>query len=134
MTTVFTSASAPGPYIGGGTTLWRLIGADMNSTADQAFAKVFSFNNFVIDKIVSMNASISMSVAAGGIYTGTSKGGVAVVAAAQAYVGMTAAAKILNLTLGNTDRRSDLAMYLSLTLAQGAPASCDIYIMGTALS
>ncbi|MCY1166636.1 hypothetical protein D9M73_65820 [compost metagenome] len=134
MTIVVTSAPTPGPYVGGSSVLWRLIGADMNVTTDQAFAKAFSFGNFVIDKIVAMNASASLTLAAGGIYTAASKGGVAIVAAAQLYSSLTAAAKAVSLALANTDKRSDSAIFLNLTVPQGVPATCDIYIIGTALS
>ena len=55
--------------------LWSLTAANMNVTTDQAFAKAFAFTNHVIDRIIATNSSLSLTLAAGGIYTATAKGG-----------------------------------------------------------
>lgn len=114
--------------------LWSLTAANMNSTADQAFTKAFSFTNFAIDRIIVTNASTSLTLAAGGVYTATSKGGTAVVAAAQVFSGLTASGLTLPLTLANTDMRTGANLYLSLTVAQGGAATADLYIIGMAMT
>jgi hypothetical protein len=107
------------------------IGADFNVTTDQAIA--ICSGNYRIKRIVVKNASISLTTAAGGIYTLASKGGSAIVAASQVYSALTAAAKFLDLTLASpatTDLLTTNTLYFSLTTAQGAAATGDIYIIG----
>jgi hypothetical protein len=109
-------------------------GANMNSTADQIIG--MPGGKYIIRKIVIVGASASLTLAAGGIYTATSKGGTVIVAAAQLYSALTAAAKFLDLTLAaivGTDIRTETALYLSLTTSQGGAATADIYIYGDRL-
>lgn len=114
--------------------LWSLIGANMNSTADQAFTKAFSFTNYIIDRIIATNASTSPTLAAGGIYTAASKGGTAVVAAAQVFSGLTASGLVLPLTIANTDLRTGANLFLALTTGQGGAATLDLRIFGYAIT
>jgi hypothetical protein len=116
--------------------LFKLLTANMNSTADQALTRQFQFTNFLITSIRVNNASISLTTAAGGFYTAASKGGVTAVAAAQTYAALTgatlgmeaaiAAAGMATLTTG--------ALFLSLTTAQGSAATADIYVRGVPLT
>ena len=74
--------------------LGSLIGANMNVTTDNVIA-LTSLPVGVgcqVRRITVRNASISLTTAAGGVYTAASKGGVALVAAGQAYSALTAAA------------------------------------------
>src|SRR5882724_9436814 len=64
--------------LGLSTQLWSKLSADMNTTADQAMVKAFNFTNHIIDQILIVNASASLTLAAGGFYTAASKGGVAI--------------------------------------------------------
>ena len=123
------------PQLGTNRLLWSLIGANMNTTADQAFAKAFGFSTFQIERIRVVNASTSLTLAAGGIYGGAGKT-VTLVAAGQLYSGLTGGTLGLDLTalpliLGN---QSLAALYLSLTLGQGAPATADFYVYGWGLT
>lgn len=111
--------------------LGSLIGANMNVTTDQTIT-IFSAN-YIISAIIATNASLSLTLAAGGVYTATSKGGTAVVAAGQVYSALTTATKQLALTLADTDRRTVTPLYLSLTVAQGGAATADIYVYGRPL-
>lgn len=112
--------------------LFSLIGANMNSTADQPFVKVGGFSNYLVSRIVSTNASTPLTSAVGGVYTTASKGGTPIVAASQAYSGQTSSATQLALTIASNNRRAS-APILSLTTAQGATATSDFYLIGTAL-
>ena len=114
--------------------LFKLIGANMNSTSDQAFIKNGGFSRYVINQIIADNASTSLTLAAGGIYTGAGKSGVIVVAAAQAWAALISS--IINLipALANSNSRTEAGLFLSLTVAQGSAATCDFYVYGTALS
>jgi hypothetical protein len=111
--------------------LFALIGANMNVTTDQPLVRQWGFTNYIIDRIVVTNASISLTTAAGGVYSAASKGGTAIVAAGQVYSALTSAPVVLALTLGNTNRRSETPI-LSLTTGQGAAATANIYVFGVA--
>ena len=115
--------------------LGQLIGANMNSTADQQIVIFSAPAKYIIRRIVATNASISLSTAAGGVYPAVSKGGTAIVAAGQAYSGLTASGKFIDLTIasGYTSGGDVLtvgSIYLSLTTAQGTAATADIYVFG----
>ncbi len=116
--------------------LWKKIGADMNVTTDQALTKIGTYTNFLITRIRVVNASISLTTAAGGVYNTAAKGGTALVAAGQAYSTLTAATIGLDLTLAAIANglRSDASLILSLTTGQGAPATADFYVVGIPLS
>lgn len=115
----------------GGILLGTLIGADMNSTADQQITIFSAPAKFIVRRIVVTNASTSLTTAAGGIYPAVSKGGTAVVAAGQAYSGLTTAAGFIDLTLNaNTTVKTAKNFYLSLTTPQGAAATADFYVYG----
>ena len=123
----------------GGILLGKLVSADMNSTADQRIVMFSNPSKFILRRIVVTNASISLTTAAGGVYTAVSKGGVAVVAASQAYSSLTTSALFLDLTLSATGSASTTVkssipnLYLSLTTAQGAAATADVYVYGDIL-
>ncbi|HZQ41356.1 MAG TPA: hypothetical protein VFA87_11195 [Rhizomicrobium sp.] len=112
----------------------RLLGANFNSTADQAIPLfVPAGARFRITKATVENTSVNgMSTAAGGIYNAASKGGTALVAAGQVYTGLTNANTALDLTLAvpNAVQAAAATLYLSLTTPQGAPATADVYLFG----
>jgi len=117
--------------VGAEVLLASLIGADMNSTADQSVD--MPSGDYTIGEILVTNASISLDTAVGGIYTGAGKTGGIVVAATQAYSNLTASTKKDELTLTSTcttDVFSDDPIYVSLTTAQGAAATADFYFYG----
>jgi hypothetical protein len=96
-------------------------------------------SKFILRRIVVTNASISLTTAAGGVYTAASKGGTAVVASSQAYSSLSASTLFLDLTLSTTGSASTTVkssipnLYLSLTTAQGAAATADVYVYGDIL-
>ena len=115
--------------------LGQLISANMNSTADQQIVIFSAPAKYIIRRIVATNASISLTTAAGGVYPAVSKGGTAIVASGQAYSGLTASGKFIDLTIasGYTSGGDVLtvgSIYLSLTTPQGAAATADIYVFG----
>jgi hypothetical protein len=117
--------------------LGKLLGADFNTTNDQAISlfRIGSGKCIVTDIIVA-NASINLSTAQGGFYTGAGKTGTTIVASTQAYNAVDLSNdKWLALTLASaagTDVISSL--YFALTTAQGSAATADIYVYGYALS
>lgn len=129
-------ASTIGMILGNNRLIGTLIGANMNSTADQAFSMTAGAGKYVVRTIVATNASASLVLAVGGIYTATAKGGTAIVAAGQAYSALTTATKSLDLTIaaagiGSTFTASPL--YLALTTGLGSAATADLYIFGDVL-
>lgn len=113
-----------------------LIGANMNVTTDNIIPIATQADLYVIERIVVTNASISLTTAAGGVYTAAAKGGTAIVAAGQVYSALTAATKFVALTLQNSaltdvfDAATQANLYLSLTTGQGAAATADVYVYG----
>jgi len=123
----------------GGILLGKLIGANMDSTADQRIVMFSNPSKFILRRIVVTNASISLTTAAGCVYTAASKGGTAVVASSQAYSSLSASTLFLDLTLNTSGSASTTVkssipnLYLSLTTAQGAAATADVYVYGDIL-
>lgn len=127
--------------------LFLLRGADMQSTADQALAAVGQFHNankslpftkFKITDIFIVRATGATSVACtGGIYTAASKGGTAVITAAQSWLGLTGVDKVVKPTT-NAAYDTDVftlplgasGLFLSLTTGSTAACTADVYVFG----
>lgn len=119
------------PYFHTETLLFRIIGADMNSTADQAFVKLLPFTNYFLRVWRINNASTSLTTAAGGIYTAEAKGGVQLLASSQTYAALTTSAA--GLYAGPPGAGSGIRTetpFLSLTTPQGGAATADFYGYG----
>lgn len=117
-----------GPLIG------LLRAADMNTTDDQVI--ICTPKRYIIRRIIFTNASISLTTAVGGIYTGLVKSGTALVPAGQVYTSLTVPSKFIDATLDGltgTDTFMNQGFYFSLTTPQGAPATADVYIYGDAV-
>ena len=116
----------------------KLIGANFNVTTDQ-FITLSLFGLAPVgtkvypSKIIVTNASIPLTTAAGGVYSAAAKGGTAIVASSQAYSSLTSASIALELTIAAKLAGVTLGVYLSLTTAQGAAATADVYVFGTVL-
>jgi len=115
--------------------LGQLRGANFNVTTDQAIA--INATAYQITSIIVTNCSTSMTLAAGGFYPAASKGGTPIVAATQVYSALTGSTITLNTTIAATPlitRFTVSTIFLSLTTAQGAAATCDVYVVGVDLS
>jgi hypothetical protein len=123
-----------------GALIGRLLGANMNVTTDQPIPMFISPSMaYRPTKISVRNASTSLTTAAGGVYTAVSKGGTAIVAATQAYSSLTGATLNLDLTIvvavvSLTVLPAGTLLYLSLTTAQGAAATADLFLYGDLMS
>jgi hypothetical protein len=114
-----------------------LRGANFNSTADQPMAVPPQIAAYQITGVIVTNCSTSLTLAAGGVYPAASKGGTAIVAAAQLYSALTGSTVLLGLTVAATPlvtRYNAGTLYLSLTTAQGGAATCDLYVIGVDLT
>ena len=106
---------------------------NMNVTTDQTIAinRAQSDRRYIVTRIIMTNASTSLTTAAGGIYNTASKAGTALVAATQAYSTLTTNTRTLNLTLVTPSLSQNAAsLFFSLTTAQGAAATADVYVYG----
>lgn len=122
----------------------QLYAANMNTTADQPIPVSVPSATYMVAEIIVSNPSVSLTTAAGGFYSAASKGGVAIVAAAQAYSGLTTNAanttgNALVLSPSTAGGTTDFGgpqgvspvktIYFSLTTAQGAAATADIRVI-----
>lgn len=130
---VIGGGSPVGQATGGPVRLFELRGANLNSTADQAFAKVGSFTRYQVTGVFTRGVTGNALLAAGGIYTGAAKTGTAIVAAAQAWGALSALDKTLAATVAALTDALQATPNLSLTTAAGGAATADIFIVGVVL-
>lgn len=132
------SGTLPSPAVPGmQRRLGRLTGANFNSVADQAITINAGVTKYLLTGVYVTNCSASLTTAAGGFYPTTAKGGVPVVAAAQVYTALSAATVLLPATITAAGLATALTVstiYLSLSLAQGTAATCDVFLFGADLT
>lgn len=124
------AADLPGSVLVG-----KLIGANFNSTADQA-VPIYCPVPYMLHTVQAINPSVDLSAAVqpvGGIYTAVAKGGAAVVPAASNWGGLTTATKNIVGSLVvfsplQTVLLDKATLYFALTTAHGVAATADIYI------
>lgn len=129
-----------------GASIWRpvtsgvvgsLIGANMNVTTDQVLTgHIVAGVKYSIGRIIVTNCAVSLTTAAGGVYGAAAKGNPIVVAASQVYTALTGTVTqqlILTLAAGGTGNVFSGPLYFSLTTAQGAAATADVYVVGDIL-
>lgn len=123
--------AAPAHAAGLDRLLGLLRGANFNSVLDQAIA-IQDSTKYRLTKITIGNASTSLTTAVGGIYDSPNKAADVIVAAAQGYAALTSASQLMDavLTSYTGQASSEATLYLSLTTAQGAPATADIFVYG----
>lgn len=108
----------------------KLIGADCNSTADQAIPVTSS--RWILDRTTLTNCSTSLTIFRGGVYNATLKpaGGI-LVGATQSYSGCTTPNQFAAgsaVSASATDIQTATTIYWSPTTVQAAPATADVYI------
>ena len=126
--------------------LGSLIGANFNSTADQAIS-LLGTSKFILDDIIITNCSAGLASAAGTFYAGAGKTNLIRGAATSTYTAITASTFVAELSSATTPASSSASgfqfsyftsasqtIYLSLTTAQGSAATCDIYVYGRDLN
>jgi hypothetical protein len=114
--------------------LFQLLGANMQSAADQAMTQLFSGSIWVPTLITFTWASGAFNTAcAGGIYTAAAKGGTAIVAAGQSYAALTGANTALAAAIAAAGPFANTVPILSLTTANGAALTANVVIWGNVL-
>lgn len=148
------------PFLGPLLPLFTLNQANMNVTTDQPFLPTFNFDQYILRAMRVINGSISLTTAAGAVYSALAKGGVILFgSAAQAYAGSTgvnnSGVEVPSVATGNglfTQVAATAAKaaanaaaipglfstavtpIFALTTAQGAAATADIIIYGHAVT
>lgn len=124
------SSSIPPQY--NGQVLFVLRAANMQSTADQQFTKLFAGTNYWVTRVLAVRKTGGASVAClGGIYDAASKGGNALVAAAQSWVTLAAGVNVpATIAAVAGTALTTATPYLSLSTGSTAACTADIFIMG----
>ena len=119
---------------------------NFNVTTDQPIVIPAQIVAFRLSNIIITNASVALNTAQGGFYPQAGKTGTPIVAASQGYSSLSSSNALLLATLaafGATTRFSantlgsvagQLAIWLSLSTAQGVAATADVYLVGDNLS
>lgn len=114
--------------------LFRGINLNMAVTTDQALTALSGVSRYLVTRVVAVNRSGGTTVAcAGGIYSGASKTGTAIVGAAQSWLNLSASNKVVIATLAavaGTDAQTSTTQYLSLTTGSTAACRADVYVYG----
>lgn len=117
--------------------LYVLRGADMHSTGDQPFTAIGLFGNYIPTLVIARWQSGAISGGClGGIYPIASKGGDAIVAAGQSWLGLSGPQKIVSATLESvcgTDIQTATPIF---SLSTGSSGAClaDLFIFGVVLT
>jgi hypothetical protein len=119
------------------TLIARLIGANFNVTTDQTVPMFLNAGQYYVPSyMIVKDCSVSLTTAKGQVYDAASKGGNALFGAAvtSVYTGCTGAGTTA-ITAANTFPidASTLPPIFSLTTAQGAAATANVYIYGYVL-
>jgi hypothetical protein len=118
------------PAYSGQVLLFWLPLANFAITTDQQMSRVFSGTTYLPTAIVALRRSGGASVTcAGGIYDAASKGGTAIVAAAQNWVTL-AAGIVVQATLALPNNVFGNTPFLSLTTGSTAAITADVLIYG----
>lgn len=122
----------PQSQLGMFTTLFQIIGANMNTTADQVFRPLFAFTRYSIREVNVVDATVPIT-AVGGIYSGAGKTGTQIVAEDHSWALLATPDSMDTPTLDpDSNNPRTLPPYLSLTTPQGSAATASFYIMGVA--
>jgi len=122
----------------GPTAVAMLRGANMNVTTDQTMTMLITASDsYIPTAAIAENCSVSLTTAAGSIYSAAAKGGSVIMGsgAAQAFSGCTGTGltdQLIAATAaqGNLHLPFSTPPILSLTTAQGAAATADVYLYG----
>jgi hypothetical protein len=112
--------------------LFVLRNADMQSTADQKFRRIFGGANYWPLFIYARQRTGGASVAcAGGVYDAAAKGGTQIVAAAQSWVTLASGVTVRATMAAAADTTLfSNTPYLSLTTGSTAACTADLWIVG----
>lgn len=103
-------------------------GINANAIAD-TIMPVINASQYSVKFVIKTNASTSLTTATGGVYTAAAAGGTAVLTPA-ALSGNTAANVVVETAPTTTTVQTAQNLYWRIAVAQGAPATLDVYVYG----
>lgn len=110
---------------------------DFTLDTDQALTMIGAPTLWIPTNIMARRVTGAFGVAcAGGVYTAATKGGNAIVAAAQTYAGLSGAGKIQTCTvaaIAATDVQTSTTLFLSLSTGNTGALTADVYVFGMTL-
>ena len=114
--------------------LFTIVGANMQSTSDQTLTKVATVNTYIptIISVVWVSGAFN-TACAGGLYTAATKGGTAIVAAAQSYAALTGSGTSVNCAIAATGPFTATPI-LSLTTGNSAALTATFVVWGVILA
>lgn len=110
-------------------------GLDFQSTSDQALTKLFGGTNYIPTRIYGVRKTGGVTVAClGGIYSAASKGGTAIVAAAQSWAAVTGTIGFIGATIAAlTTGFAANPLYFSLSTGSTAACTGDVFVYGVVI-
>ena len=130
----FFSSNAPGIFsIGTQQVIAYIKAADMNVTTDQPLTMLPTLPAaYVLSTVFATNCSASPVLSVGGLYTAASKGGIAIVSAAQTFTALTTGPAVQALTIQSASlttagkvRRSAIGKRMRSSICSGVrPSIC----------
>jgi hypothetical protein len=120
------------PQVAGTNQTLRLLASyqsvNCNVVADTVLP-IINTSSYSISNVIFTNASTSLSTAAAGLFTAPSAGGTGIVANA-ALSALSAASVVSQRTVASTAAQTGQNLYFNVATAQGAAATCDVFVYG----
>lgn len=120
------------PQVAGTNQALRLLasfeGVNVNALGDTVLPLI-NTSRYSVANVIVTNASVSLTTAAAGLFTAPAAGGTAIVANA-ALSACTAASVVSQRTVASTAAQSGQNLYFNVATAQGAAATCDVFVYG----
>lgn len=103
-------------------------GVNVNVLGDTVLP-ILNTTGYSVSNVIFTNASVSLTTAAAGLFTSPNAGGTAIVANA-ALSALSAASVVSQRTVASTAAQAGQNLYLNVGTAQGAAATCDVFVYG----
>lgn len=103
-------------------------GVNVNVLGDTVLP-ILNTTGYSVSNVIFTNASVSLTTAAAGLFTAPSAGGTAIVANA-ALSALSAASVVSQRTVASTAAQTSQNLYFNVATAQGAAATCDVFVYG----
>jgi hypothetical protein len=101
---------------------------NVNQTGDTVLP-IQNSGRWSVTNVLCTNASISLTTAEAGVFTAPAAGGTAIVANA-ALSALSSAAVVSERTVASTAAQTGGNLYFNVAVAQGAAATCDVFVYG----
>ena len=103
-------------------------GVNLNAAGDTVLP-INNTTSYSVSNVIVTNASISLTTAAAGLFNAPSAGGTGIVANA-ALSACTGSTVVSQRTVASTAAQTVQNLYFNVGTAQGAAATCDVFVYG----